>query len=506
MPDQAAATPPVTLLWYDYETTGVDRAMDRPLQFAAQRTTLDLEPVGPPTNLYCRLAPDVLPQPEACLLTGLTPRRVAQKGLLEAEFAARVRELVGAPGTCSAGYNSVRFDDEINRFLFYRNFIDPYAHTWRDGTSRWDILDLVRACHALRPEGIRWPLRDDGAPSFRLEHLASENALEQPRAHDACSDVVATIALAKLVRRLQPRLYEWHFAARNKRMVAGRMAAALRGREPLVHVSSRYPAERACLALVLPLTEFPGRAGAQWVVADLNVDPAVWMDLSADDLAERLYTRAVDLPDGVARPPLKVVHANRSPFIAPRQTLRGADAARLGVDVERAMQNRDRICAAPGLVDRIRSVYARSRGEESHREVDPEVALYAGFLSDADRRLCDEVRASTPEALATASFAFSDPRLPELLLRYRARNWPQTVSGEESRRWEAYVRRKLEGRGPEAALTLAGYVAGIARLRRVTPPGEGQAVLDELAAWGEQVAARFGPIDVGAAPAVDAAV
>lgn len=494
--------PPATLLWYDYETTGIDRAVDRPLQFAAQRTTLDLEPIGAPTNLYCRLAADVLPQPEACLLTGLTPRRVADKGLIEAAFAARVSGLLGAPGTCSAGYNSVRFDDEMNRFLFYRNFIDPYAHTWRDGTSRWDILDLVRACHALRPEGIRWPSREDGAPSFRLEHLASANALEQPRAHDARSDVVATIALAKMVRRLQPRLYEWHFAARDKRVVAGRMSAALRTREPLVHVSSRYPAERACLALVLVLTEVPGRAGGQWVVADLTVDPAAWMDLDAEDLAERLYTRAADLPDEVSRPPLKIVHANRSPFVAPRTVIRDEDATRVGLDVARAMANRDRLCAAPGLVDRIRSVYGRSRDDGTRGDTDPEIALYADFVPDADRRLCERVRTSSPEDLGKASFAFADARLPELLLRYRARNWPRTLSDGESRRWEAYVRAKLGGRGPEAAMTLAHYTSEIARLRRVTPPGDGQAVLDELAAWGEDVATRFGPIDAGDAPVV----
>lgn len=483
--------PDPTLLWYDYETTGVDRALDRPMQFAAQRTTLNLEPVDDPINLFCGLPLDVLPQPVACLLTGLTPQQVAHDGLDEAEFAGTVRAVLAAPGTCSVGYNSIRFDDEINRHLFYRNFFDPYAHAWADGTTRWDIVDLARACYALRPDGIEWPRRDDGHPSFKLEHLASANRLEQSRAHDAGSDVTATIELARLLRSRQPKLYDWHFKARDKNVVAARVTPALKGMEPLVHVSARYPAEGGCLALVVPIAESPGRKpGSAWIVADLGVDPAGWMHLEPEDMRERLYTRREDLPEDVTRPPLKTVQANRSPFVAPANVLRPEDAARLGVDVGMALRHLAQLRTCDGLAGRIQAAHEDATGQATP-VTDPELELYAGFFSDDDRRTCARVRNATPEALGGEGFHFRDSRLTELLLRYRARNWPRSLSSDERARWHDYVHDKLCGKGPERALTLERYRGELARLRAETPAGPGQAVLDQLTAWGVRVADEF---------------
>lgn len=330
--------PTPTLLWYDYETTGTDPARDRPVQFAATRTAIDLRPVGEPVILYCQPSRDVLPHPEACLITGITPQDTAGDGLIDSEFAGAVHELMAEPGTCSAGYNSIRFDDEVNRNLFYRNFFDPYEHAWKNGSSRWDIMDLARACYALRPEGIEWPIRENGTPSFKLEHLAAANHLEQKRAHDALSDVGATIALARLLRERQPRLYDWYFALRDKKTASAKLASALPGMQPLLHVSGRYPPARGCLAMVAPIAEHPGRAGT-FIVADLDVDPDVWVDLDPADLGERMFTRRADLPGGVERPPLKEVHSNKSPFLAPVETLRDADTQRIAMDPDRCLRN-----------------------------------------------------------------------------------------------------------------------------------------------------------------------
>ncbi|TAM11536.1 MAG: exodeoxyribonuclease I [Nevskiaceae bacterium] len=481
-----------TLLWYDYETTGIDPAVDRPLQFAARRTTLALEPVGAPVNLWCRLPPDVLPHPEACLLTGIAPQHVERDGLAEAEFAAQIHAALAQPGTCSVGYNTVRFDDEINRHLFYRNFFDPYAHTWQDGTSRWDIIDLVRGCYALRPEGIEWPRYEDGRPCFKLDRLAPANRLDQAHAHDAGSDVTATIALARLIRSRQPKLYEWHFAAQDKNVVAMRMQPALQAAEMLVHVSSRYPSERGGLALVVPLAQVPDRKpGSAWIVADLTIDPEAWMQLAPDDLRERLFTRREDLPDDVTRPPLKTVQANRVPFIAPPSVLRDADAERLGIDVAAARRNLETLRACSGLRERVEAVFRD--GVAAHpAHTDPELALYGGFLNDADRRACERTRNMAPEALRAPGVHFEDARLRELLFRYRARNWPDSLGADELPRWQDYVRDRLSGRIDDRMLTLDQYRAAIAQLRETTLAGAGQAMLDQLEAWGMDTAARWG--------------
>lgn len=480
--------PTPTMLWYDYETTGTDAARDRPAQFAALRTDMDLHPIGEPVTLYCAPAPDVLPHPEACLITGIAPQDMTREGMIEAEFAGAVHELLAEPCTCSAGYNSIRFDDEVNRNLFYRNFFDPYEHCWKNGNARWDIMDLARACYALRPDGIEWPRREDGSPSFKLEHLAQANRLEQTRAHDATSDVIATAGLARLLRERQPRLYDWYFALRHKRAVVPKLAAALAERHPLLHVSHKYAAQRGCLAMIVPLAEHPTREGS-FIVADLDVDPDAWTDLDPDDLMERLFTPRSDLPEEMQRPPLKEVHANRSPFLAPIETLRNVDTPRIALDPDRCLDHLKKIRAVDGLVERIRHAFA-SRERSARDGQDPELALYAGFASDADRKRFNEVRATPPEHLIGVSFG--GPRYDELLFRYRARNWPDSLDADEQTRWRAFARGKLARESAAGGLTLAQYFNAIARLRAETPPGTHQALLDRLQAWGESIRTEFG--------------
>lgn len=479
--------PTPTMLWYDYETTGTDPVRDRPAQFAAIRTGMDLRPVDEAASFHCAPSRDALPHPEACLITGITPQDAARDGLIESDFAGRVHELMAQPGTCSVGYNTIRFDDEVNRNLFYRNFFDPYEHAWRNGNSRWDIMDLARACYALRPDGIEWPKREDGMPSFKLDQLAPANHLEQKRAHDAVSDVEATLALARLLRAKQPRLYDWYFKLRDKKAVTAMLASALPGMQPLLHVSGRYPPARGCLAMVAPIAAHPDRAGT-FIVADLGVDPAVWLDLDPDDLVERMFTRREDLPEDIMRPPLKEVHANKSPFLAPIETLRNTDTARIALDPDTCMRNLEFIRGSDGLAERVRRAFAASANRWPERG-DPECRLYAGFASDADRRRCAKVRATPPARLANSDFGFDDPRYDELLFRFRARNWPETLSADAATRWRTFVRDKLNRETETTTLTFEQYFATIARLRAELPAGPRQTLLDQLQYWGETLRA-----------------
>jgi exodeoxyribonuclease-1 len=432
----------------------------------------------------------VLPHPEACLITGITPQDAARAGVTEAAFAGRVHELLAEPGTCSAGYNSIRFDDEVNRNLFYRNFFDPYEHAWKNGNARWDIMDLARACYALRPHGIEWPRSDDGTPSFRLDRLAPANRLKQDRAHDAFSDVEATLALARLLRQRQPRLYDWHFALRDKKRVAAMLAQALPAMQPLLHVSGRYPAMRGCLAMVAPIAEHPDRAGT-FIVADLGVDPSSWMQLESGDLIERLFTRRADLPKNVEYPPLKQVHGNKSPFLAPPSVLQGVDTTRITLDVEACMRNLETLRACDGLRERVRHAFA-SRADAWPERTDPECMLYAGFPSPGDKRRCEAVRSTPPAQLRATGSTFDDPRYAELLFRYRARNWPDTLDAAERDSWREFVRTKLTLETETTAITLQDYRSTIERLRVENAPGPSQVLLDQLQAWGDTIAIEFG--------------
>ncbi|MEO7875583.1 MAG: exodeoxyribonuclease I [Dokdonella sp.] len=471
-----------TLLWHDYETTGTDPRRDRPAQFAAIRTTLDLETVGEPMSLFCKPAPDVLMHPDACLITGITPQQMQRDGVIEPEFASLVNEAMAEPGTCSVGYNSLRFDDEFTRHLLYRNFHDPYEREWKDGNSRWDLIDLARLCYALRPEGIAWPLREDGSASFRLEHLASANQITQARAHDAVSDVEALIGVARLIRVRQPRLWDFYFALRRKQRVFELLDVARM--TPLVHVSSRYPASRGCLALIAPLAIHPSLPNAV-IAFDLDVDPTPLLDLDADAIADRVFVARADLPDDVERIPLKAIHANRSPALAPMSVLKGVDHARIGLDIERALAHLATLQGAQGLVAKVQAVFGRADTREA--AVDPELALYGNFLPDADKRLLRAVRETPPEMLGKTAFPFRDPRYPELLFRYRARNFPETLDAAESERWTTFCERRLDTATPLTTLTREQYLETIAA-KRAEPgfPPANVPLLDALERWSRE--------------------
>ncbi|MGH8041037.1 MAG: exodeoxyribonuclease I [Rudaea sp.] len=472
-----------SFFWHDYETTGTDPRRDRPAQFAGQRTTLDLEPVDDPVSLYCRPAPDVLPIPQACLITGITPQIAEREGVIEAEFAAQMHEQLAAPGTCGVGYNSIRFDDEFTRNLLYRNFYDPYEREWKDGNSRWDIIDLARMCYALRPAGIEWPLRDDGMPSFRLQDLAVANHLTHTHAHDALSDVQATIALARLLKRTQPRLWDFHLGLRRK-------AEAFRyldyvHRTPVLHVSVRFPAERGCLAMVVPLALHPQQPN-KVIVYDLDADPAPLLELAAEEIADRVFTPRADLPENIARIPLKAVAANKSPALAPLSVLKGVNVQRIHLDVARCETHLERLRSAPNLADKLRAVFATQDGVAA--ATDPELAIYDGFASDVDKRLFNEVRRTPPAQLGTRNFGFRDARFTELLFRYRARNFPATLSAGERTRWDDFRRTRLTQSTPLTILTLDQYLAEIATLRaEPAMTGAQQIVLDQLEAWDHKI-------------------
>ncbi|NLA69132.1 MAG: exodeoxyribonuclease I, partial [Gammaproteobacteria bacterium] len=348
-----------SFLFYDLETWGKDPRRTRIAQFAAIRTDAELEPLGEPIDFLVRPADDLLPSPGACMVTGLAPQDALRTGLSEAGAFARIVEEMGQPGTCTLGYNSLRFDDEFVRHGLFRNFHDPYEREWRNGNSRWDLLDVMRLAHALRPEGIAWPRREDGAASFRLEDLAEANGVRTGAAHEALSDVRALIGMARLFRDAQPRLWRYALALRDTRHVAAMLDTI--AMTPVLHVSQRYPAARMCAAAVVPVALHP-QIGNRVVAFDLDADPDDLLALSAEDIADRLYVRAADLPEGVARIPLKEIHANRCPALVQWSHLRPADFERLGIDPAVAAARAARVREhGPAIAEKVRRVFARER-------------------------------------------------------------------------------------------------------------------------------------------------
>jgi len=342
------------------------------------------------------------------------------------------------PQTCGAGYNSLRFDDEVTRYSLYRNFYDPYAREWQNGNSRWDIIDMVRLTYALRPDALKWPEREAGVPSFRLESLSEANELQHESAHDALSDVLATIQLAKRIKNSEPGLYDYCWNSRRKTEVAKQID--LKSHKPLVHVSSKIPASQGCTTILMPLAMHPTNKNAVLCV-DLCAEASPLLDLSAEAVRERLYTRLDDLGENESRIPLKAVHLNRCPVLLPLKTLEEANAKRLGIDLSVAETNWQTLLQKVQEVSKKAQIAFDSDFEEN---LDADSALYQGFIPDADRHVAEQVISASSQDLASHTFVFQDKRLNELLFRYKARHFSEILSGEDQKDWLEQVCERLD--------------------------------------------------------------
>jgi exodeoxyribonuclease-1 len=492
-----------SLLVYDYETTGADPVRDRPMQFACVRTDLDLNVIGKPTTLYCQPYPDLLPDPVACLITGITPQLCQQVGLPELRFVDDVLRELGTPGTISLGYNAIAFDDEVTRFMLWRNLIDPYAREWKDGCGRWDLIDLVRATYALRPDTLEWPRDDKGKVSFRLERLTKANGLLHESAHDALSDVLATIALARRIKEGQPQLYAHYFSMRDKGLALQEMD--VEQKSPFLYVS-RATRDAAGVRIMMPIAPHPTNRN-EVIAWDLASDPRQLLDIDAETMRRRLFTPAAERPEGFEPMPIESIAANKSPAVLKNlSALSRERAAELGIDLGAALANVPVMLGVLGAVDLprlLQVVYARDPIEG-----DAEEALYAGFIGSADRRMLDQLRTMDPGNLASVKPVFSDPRLDVLFLRYKARHFPEALSQRELDKWEEHRFDKLIT-GYPGSRTVAMVREAVARCRHELSESKEPVdparytVLDEVLAYTDGIAAVIDPFGtVAPAPAL----
>lgn len=449
-----------SLFWHDYETWGARPQVDRPVQFAGVRTDLELNLIDRPVTWFAQPTPDYLPHPAAVMITGITPQHALNQGMCEREFATKIHHEFSQPATTIVGYNNVKFDDEVTRFLFYRNFYDPYAHTWQHNNARWDLIDLVRACYALRPEGIEWPYHDNGQVSLKLEHLSRANQLEHGKAHDAMSDVYATIGLAKLIKQQQPKLFQYSFSIRKKRALEALIDMV--NFAPLLHIAGHYGAAQHFLGYLMPLGFHPQQPNT--VLAwDLRVDPQLVLGLSATEIRAQQYQPQAELDaQGLTRPALQQIALNKCPFLATPKVLDEARRAELGIDTKLLKQRHQWLREHAEVRQQLLATADLARALPTPS--DPDLQLYSGpFFSPQDQTNMAMIRALSPTQLAAQSFNFADTRLPEMLFRYRARNFPATLSDSELKRWRDFCQQRLLT-PPEGLLSAEAFMHELQQL------------------------------------------
>lgn len=462
-----------TFFFYDLETSGLNSRTQRIMQFAGQRTDENLKPVGDPVNVLVKLSDDILPEPYAITVTGITPQMTLSDGLTEPEFVKYISEEVFTPNTIAVGYNNVRFDDEFIRHTFWRNFYDPYEWAWSEGRGRWDVLDVVRLTRALRPDGIEWPVDDKGAPTNRLELLAKANKLVHTKAHDALSDVEALIALTQLIRDKQPQLFEYIFKLRSKKEVA--KLVNLEDPKPFVYASGRYGKEHDFTTAVFPIA--PGTKPNSVLVYDLRYDPSTFLGATPQALASTLFADSeLRKQDGFVPLPVKELVYTKCPAVAPLGVLDKTSQERLGLSLDTIEANYTLLTKNPTFSEAVRTAFEMREPYEPSTDVESQ--LYDGFIPDGDKVKCLAVRNADVHGLADFHPNFTDDRLTELLLRYKARWFGESLAEDERLKWELYRKEKLESQLPS-------YVTTLAKIAETTSDTY---LLEELQLWAESIA------------------
>jgi len=442
-----------TLYWHDYETFGRDPARDRLAQFAGIRTDTNLNIIGKPLVKYCKLSNDIIPDPGACLVTGITPQFVNKNGICESKLMQLIHKEFNTDGTCSTGYNSSNFDDEFTRYALYRNFINPYEHhDDKKGNSRWDLINVVRLIRAINPDGaVAWPMKEDGKYSTRLQDLTVANGIEHHDAHDALADVYATINLAKLLRSNFTRLFDYCYKYRTKKMVGnllGLERKRLKNPQPLLHINSIYGHDAAYSAIVYPICKHPSK-GNSVIVYNVLKDPEPLLECGVQEIRDRLFTKGL----GDRRISLHEINIGKCPVLIPLNKISHASAKRLSIDKDTCNTRVKQISEKSDVAFVAQTVYRRSFPERT----DPELMLYDGFFDRPDKARINQIRESTAKELRKISFDFDDPRLSELLFRYRARNFPSTLTKNEKQRWEDYRQTRINSEDGGNSLNLDQY-------------------------------------------------
>jgi exodeoxyribonuclease-1 len=413
------------------------------MQFAGQRTDENLKPVGEPDNILVKLADDIMPEPDAVLVHGITPQKTLEEGISEAELAKYFNDKIAIAGTVFVGFNNLRFDDEFMRRVNYRTFYDPYQWHWRDDRSRWDMLDPIRMMRALRPEGMKWPFVD-GKPSVKLELMARENGLLHENAHDALSDVVALIELAQKYKKAQPKLFDYLVEIRDKKKVAELVMSD----RPFVYTSGKYASEHNKTSVVQALFKHPKRDSA--VVYDLRYDPSKWLKMSQEELKKHWQVKWGDDTEPL---PIKAIQFNKCPAIAPIGVLNNESLENISLKIDEVEKNRIILSENKDFIEKLQRIHDEiEKTNQTSLDLNDSVdnQIYDGFWVENDQVEMATLRAAEPAELSNIEIVAKNKRLREMIPLYKARNFHKSLSNDELIAWESHRRKVFYGGGADS--------------------------------------------------------
>ena len=204
-------------LFYDLETSGLCPSFDQILRFACIITDSDLNEIDR-HEISIKLRPDVVPSPSALSVTRLSISDI-KEGVCEYEALIQTHQLFNRPNQINIGYNSLSFDNNMLRFSFYRNLLDPYSHQFKNNTFRADVMNINLLYYLYKSDVLSW----DIDKPMKLENINARNNLFKGKSHDAMVDVEVTLELSRKLRSYDQRMWDYLISGFIKSNDASRM-------------------------------------------------------------------------------------------------------------------------------------------------------------------------------------------------------------------------------------------------------------------------------------------
>lgn len=462
--------------WYDLETSGTSNSQDQIYQFAAIKTDRDLN-IIPHTevNIMCKPRPDVVPHPMAFLTHGIDINQLKMNGMTEFELAAFVHDyMLSSSGNIISGYNNMAFDDIFLRQLMYRNMQPPYEHEYKDGNSRFDAFKYIQMIYAFRPDILEWAKNEDGGVSMKLDAMAQANGIVHENAHDALSDVHATIGITKIVKERNPRSFDFFLNLMDKDLNRSIMSR----KQPLLHVSGIFGRDVRNTSMILPVAIDKGNKN-KFLCIDLRQDPTDMLAMSSAEIKKYLFTKRSELPEGHPIVPAIGVQTNNLPVIMDaKSTLSSGLADRLSLDLDACYQNMEKIQGNREFMTTLQNAFLNSKEPPK----DAYEQLYSnGFINNNDARIRHTLTAVTgnngnrdtfsieTESTHVAAMRMQDSiRHQELITRSKWGNFYQELiesenfSPAELYQWSKYLVSRLTSNEGHSGLTVDEYASELA--------------------------------------------
>lgn len=381
---------------------------------------------------------DYLPNPKSLLITNISIQYLQKNGINEYFFSKKIFKIFMGKNTCIVGFNNISFDNILTRHLFYRNLFDPYEWSWKNGNSSWDILDVLRAFYIFFPNKILWPKNNKGFISFKLSDITKINKIKHNNIHDAYSDVLATILVSRLLKKVSENFFFFlYFSTRKNNLL---QFLKKNEKKPFFYISSFFGSSFFNIGCVMFLMFHPNIKNSFFLI-DLKKNLNVLLNLY---YSQNLRINSIQ---ELFQYGIILVSLNKSPIFLSYSFLSSKKCYNLKIDYLKCQRNFFLLLNNFSFLTWIRSLFSqKSFFNIKNITNNVDLMLYKNFFNFSDKNILLDFHGKKPLQWKDFYFKFKDFRIKNLIFNLLGRNFFCFLNANEKKIWKTHCLRKISNK------------------------------------------------------------